>query len=74
MGMATFTEDMSCVRNEFKNLKNIFNLLRTKYFQNNQNFSEISMGMSDDFQVAVEEGSTLVRIGSKIFGERIYQH
>ena len=74
MGMATFTDDMNHVRNEFRNLKAIFDTLRIKYFQNKPEFCEISMGMSDDYAVAVEEGSTIVRIGSKIFGERNYQH
>ena len=74
MGMATFTDDMNHVRNEFRNLKAIFDSFRIKYFQNNPEFCEISMGMSDDYTIAVEEGSTIVRIGSKIFGERIYQH
>ncbi len=74
MGMATFTEDIDRVRNEFRNLKTIFDSLKMKYFQDKPEFCEISMGMSDDYRIAVEEGSTIVRIGSKIFGERIYQH
>jgi hypothetical protein len=74
MGMATFTEDLDRIRGEFRNLKSIFDSIRMKYFQNNRDFCEISMGMSDDYSVAVEEGSTIVRIGSKIFGERNYQH
>jgi hypothetical protein len=74
MGMATFTEDLDRIRGEFRNLKSIFDSIRMKYFQNNPDFCEISMGMSDDYSVAVEEGSTIVRIGSKIFGERNYQH
>jgi pyridoxal phosphate enzyme (YggS family) len=74
MGMATFTDDINHVKNEFRKLKSIFGSLRMKYFQNNPDFCEISMGMSDDYSIAVEEGSTIVRIGSKIFGERNYQH
>ena len=74
MGMATFTDDMDHVRNEFRNLEAFFDLFRMKYFQNNPEFCEISTGMSDDYSVAVDEGSTIVRIGSKIFGERNYQH
>jgi len=70
MGMATFTEDEEKVRAEFKNLKNIFTQLKTKYFGEAEHFREISMGMSGDYQIAVEEGSTIVRIGSLIFGER----
>lgn len=72
MGMATFTDDLVMVRNEFRNLKNIFDSLKAKYFNKNNNFKEISMGMSDDYKIAVEEFSTLVRIGTAVFGERQY--
>lgn len=70
MGMATFTDDMEWVRKEFRMLKNHFDFLKNKYFSADDRFSEISMGMSGDFQVAIEEGSTMVRIGTAIFGER----
>jgi PLP dependent protein len=70
MGMATFTDDHEQVRNEFRKLKSIFTWLKNDYFSGNPEFSEISMGMSDDYQIAVEEGSTMVRIGSNIFGSR----
>ncbi len=72
MGMATYTENENRIRNEFKTLKNIFNTLKNEYFSEVESFTEISMGMSDDFQIAIEEGSTLIRVGSKIFGERNY--
>ncbi len=72
MGMGTFTDDMELVRKEFQNLRNIFEQLKTNYFAQDENFKEISMGMSNDFQVAIEEGSTIIRIGSTIFGERNY--
>lgn len=72
MGMATYTDDANQIRNEFKRLNNIFKTLKNEYFSGLEKFSEISMGMSDDYTIAVEEGSTLVRIGSKIFGERNY--
>ena len=72
MGMATFTDDTSQIRNEFKTLKNIFELLKGKYFSDNDSFKEISMGMSDDYPIAIEEGATMVRVGSKIFGARNY--
>jgi len=72
MGMATNTDDMAQVRKEFKHLKEIFNTLRKKYFADNEWFKEISMGMSHDYPIAIEEGSTMVRVGSKIFGERNY--
>jgi PLP dependent protein len=70
MGMATFTDDETQVRNEFRFLKRIFDKLKKEYFSRKKGFKEISMGMSDDYPVAVEEGSTIVRIGSKIFGAR----
>ena len=72
MGMATFTDDAAQVRNEFKNLKNIFETLKENYFKGNESFKEISMGMSDDYPIAIEEGATMVRVGSKIFGARNY--
>ena len=70
MGMATFTDDEDVVRQEFKNLTSIFNNIKDKHFKDKDYFKEISMGMSDDFKIAIEEGSTLVRIGSSIFGLR----
>ena len=70
MGMATFTDDEEQVRNEFRFLKKIFDKLKKEYFPRKKGFKEISMGMSDDYAIAVEEGSTIVRIGSNIFGSR----
>ena len=72
MGMATFTDNAAQVRNEFKSLKNIFETLKENYFVGNESFMEISMGMSDDYPIAIEEGATMVRVGSKIFGARNY--
>jgi len=68
MGMATFTSNMEQVRNEFRTLKNSFDFFKKKYFDDN--FKEISMGMSGDYKIAIEEGSTNVRIGTAIFGGR----
>jgi hypothetical protein len=70
MGMATFTNDESLIRKEFRNLKSIHSLLKEKFFSDRSYFTEISMGMSDDYKIAIEEGSTIVRIGSAIFGKR----
>ncbi len=70
MGMATFTDDTSLIRQEFRTLKSIFDQLKEEFFKNDQRFSEISMGMSADYSIAIEEGSTIVRVGSAIFGER----
>ncbi|MBQ1987666.1 MAG: YggS family pyridoxal phosphate-dependent enzyme [Muribaculaceae bacterium] len=72
MGMATNTDDMVKVREEFKSIKNVFDTLKQRYFADKPYFKEISMGMSDDFHIAMEEGSTLVRIGTTIFGSRGY--
>ena len=72
MGMATYTDDMVLVRTEFRNLKRIFDEVKSNYSSGNLEMSEISMGMSDDYPIAMEEGSTLIRVGSKIFGPRIY--
>jgi pyridoxal phosphate enzyme (YggS family) len=70
MGMATFTDNNVLIREEFKSLKEIFEKLRNEFFSDKESFNEISMGMSGDYQIAIEEGSTMVRIGSAIFGER----
>ena len=68
MGMATFTEDENQIREEFHSLKSNFDSLKSIY----ENISILSMGMSGDYQIAIEEGSTMVRIGSSIFGHRNY--
>ncbi len=68
MGMATFTDDEDQVRSEFKYLKSVFDQLREEFPE----LTELSMGMSGDYQIAVECGSTMVRIGSSIFGARNY--
>ncbi|MCK9611502.1 MAG: YggS family pyridoxal phosphate-dependent enzyme [Bacteroidales bacterium] len=73
MGMASFVDDEKIVRNEFKTLKRCFDELKLTYFTNVVTFQEISMGMSSDFKIAIEEGSTIVRVGTAIFGERNYQ-
>jgi pyridoxal phosphate enzyme (YggS family) len=72
MGMATFTEDIEQIHREFSHLREIFDYLKKEYFSNNSHFKEISMGMSGDYKLAIEEGSTMVRIGSAIFGDRNY--
>lgn len=72
MGMATYTDDENQVRKEFASLKSNFDKLKSAYFAESIEFCEISMGMSGDYLIAIEEGSTMVRIGSTIFGERSY--
>ncbi len=71
MGMATFTDDVTRIRQEFRFLKGLFDKYRVINLDNVK-MREISMGMSDDYGIALEEGSTLIRVGSKIFGPRIY--
>lgn len=68
MGMATFTDDENQIRKEFKSLKNLFDKLQIS----NHQFQILSIGMSGDYQIAIEEGSTMIRVGSSIFGERNY--
>ena len=70
MGMATFTEDLAQVRLEFRKLRAIFEHLKATFFPAEPGFCEISMGMSSDYPIALEEGATLVRIGTLLFGER----
>lgn len=72
MGMATFSNDTDLVRSEFDLLKAVFEQLKTECFANNERFNIVSMGMSDDYQLAIAQGSTMVRIGSSIFGVRNY--
>ena len=70
MGMATFTDDQTVIRSDFSALRNIFETCRTKFPTLSQDFTELSIGMSDDYPIAIEYGSTMVRIGSMIFGAR----
>ncbi|MDD4970684.1 MAG: YggS family pyridoxal phosphate-dependent enzyme [Paludibacter sp.] len=72
MGMATYTDNRDQIRAEFKGLKALLDQVKKLYFSDMASFCELSMGMSDDYQLAIEEGSTLVRIGSSIFGHREY--
>ena len=72
MGMATFTEDEEIIRSEFQFLHSCFDEIKNTYFNGVNYFNEISMGMSDDYEIAINEGSTMIRVGSKIFGARNY--
>ena len=72
MGMATYTNDLHLIRSEFKHLHENFVSLKKDFFHNKAYFKEVSMGMSGDYKIAIEEGSTMIRIGTKIFGERNY--
>jgi PLP dependent protein len=70
MGMATFTDNQEQIEDEFRNLYNFFQVLKSHHFKFNPDFKEISMGMSGDYLLAIEAGSTMVRVGSSIFGGR----
>lgn len=72
MGMATNTDSEEQIIREFRSLHNFFEEVKKEFFAGQPFFRELSMGMSDDYPLAIAEGSTLVRVGSKIFGERIY--
>ncbi len=72
MGMATYTDDENQVAKEFSNLHSIYNKLKQTIFSEQQSFQTISMGMSGDYKIAIEQGSTMVRVGSSIFGARNY--
>jgi pyridoxal phosphate enzyme (YggS family) len=70
MGMASFVEDEEQIVTEFNELAGIFKKLKETYFKNKDSFKEISMGMSGDYPLAIEAGSTMIRVGSTIFGSR----
>lgn len=70
MGMASFTEDLAQVRGEFALLRGYFDRMRATFFSERPEFSVLSMGMSGDYRLAIEEGSNMVRVGSAIFGTR----
>jgi len=70
MGMASFSDDLQLVRSEFQRLKSTFDTLQSGAFSSLSSFREISMGMSGDWKMAIEEGSTMIRVGSAIFGSR----
>lgn len=73
MGIASYTENESQIRNEFRYLSNLFQQVKKQFFHDCPQFEILSMGMSNDYQIAIEEGSNMIRIGSLIFGERMYQ-
>lgn len=70
MAMGSNTDDMKQVRNEFRQMHQLFEELKAEYFVDEPSFCQLSEGMTDDYPIAIEEGSTIVRIGSMIFGER----
>lgn len=70
MGMASFTDNSEQIRNEFRILKNLFEKLKMQELPSNVSMEELSMGMSNDYELALEEGSNMIRVGSAIFGNR----
>jgi len=70
MGIATFTDDKEQIRKEFHSLSSLFNEIKSSVFKDIDYFNELSMGMTDDYELAIQEGSTMIRIGSYIFGNR----
>jgi pyridoxal phosphate enzyme (YggS family) len=73
MGMATYTENLKLIEQEFEQLASYFHQLKQEFFNDKPYFKEISMGMSGDYKIAIAKGSTMVRIGSSIFGEREFK-
>lgn len=74
MGIATNTENEKLIKEEFYELKTLFDGIKLSYFRKEDSFKELSMGMSSDYLIAIEQGSTMVRIGSDIFGKREIKH
>ncbi len=72
MGMATYTADLEKIRSEFRYLGKVFSRVKNSYFAGSDHFRQISMGMSGDYEIAIEEGSTMIRVGTVIFGARTY--
>ncbi|RHU22573.1 YggS family pyridoxal phosphate-dependent enzyme [Parabacteroides sp. TM07-1AC] len=72
MGMATYTDDTTLIQQEFHTLHELFSELKSIYFKGNDNFAVLSMGMSHDYPIAIRQGSTMIRVGTSIFGEREY--
>jgi uncharacterized pyridoxal phosphate-containing UPF0001 family protein len=70
--MATYTDDMEKIRSEFCYLRNVFSRIKNDYFAASDHFRQISMGMSGDYEIAIAEGSTMIRVGTLIFGARTY--
>ena len=72
MGMATFTDDLTVIRSDFSTIHAIYDDCRSQFPSISADFKELSIGMSDDYPIAISHGSTMIRIGSKIFGQRNY--
>jgi len=74
MGIATNTDSEKQVKEEYYELKTFFDGIKLSYFRKEESFNVLSMGMSSDYQIAIEQGSTMIRVGSTIFGDRVIKH
>lgn len=74
MGIATNTDNEKQINDEFKELKVLFEGIKASFFRKDDHFKEVSMGMSSDYKIAIEQGSTMIRVGSTIFGQRVIKH
>ena len=74
MGIATNTENPKQIKEEFYELRTFFDGLKQSYFRKADYFKELSIGMSSDYKIAIEQGSTMIRVGSTIFGQRVVPH
>ena len=74
MGIATNTNNEKQIKDEYYELKTFFDGIKRSFFRKNEEFNILSMGMSSDYKVAIEQGSTMVRLGSTIFGQRVIKH
>lgn len=72
MGIATNTENIKLIKEEYYELKTLFEGVKVSYFRNEDYFDTLSMGMSSDYKIAIEQGSNMIRLGSTIFGKRVY--
>lgn len=74
MGIATHSDNQKLIKEEFYELKTLFDGVKKTFFRKDESFDTLSMGMSGDYKIAIEQGSNMVRIGSQIFGERVIKH
>lgn len=74
MGIATNTENEKEIKEEFYELKSLYDGIKASFYRKNENFDTLSMGMSSDYKLAIEKGSTMIRVGSTIFGKRVIKH
>jgi len=74
MGIATNTENEKEIKEEFYELKSLYDGIKASFYRKNESFATLSMGMSSDYKLAIEKGSTMIRVGSTIFGKRVIKH